>query len=83
MVFLNHFQLPDRYNAGTEFLSTFQQYNTTHISDHIKELHKQKRLIKANIRPGFLLEWFLKSLFPFIVKDVLTYGVAIEKHTIF
>ena len=34
-VFLNHFQLPVRYDAGTYLLSTFWQDKDTHISDHI------------------------------------------------
>ena len=36
MNFLNHFQLPVRYDVGTELLSTFQQDKDTHISDHIQ-----------------------------------------------
>ena len=35
MVFLNHFQLPVRYNAGTELLSNFEKTTADHISDHI------------------------------------------------
>jgi hypothetical protein len=35
MVFLNHFQLPVRYNAGTELLANFEQTKVDHISDHI------------------------------------------------
>ena len=36
MTFLNHFQLPVRYDVSTELLSNFQQDKATHISDHIK-----------------------------------------------
>ena len=72
MTFLNHFQLPVHYDIGTELLSTFRQDKSTHISDHIQEWRRQKRLIKAFIPPKFLLEWFLKSLLPYIVKDVST-----------
>jgi hypothetical protein len=35
MDFLNHFQLPMRYNAGTELLANFKQKTADHISDHI------------------------------------------------
>jgi hypothetical protein len=35
MAFLNHFQLPVRYNAGTELLANFEQMTADHISDHI------------------------------------------------
>ena len=60
MTFLNHFQLPVHYDVGTELLSTFQQDKATHISDHIKQWRRRKRLIKAFIPPELLLEWFLK-----------------------
>jgi hypothetical protein len=35
MAFLNHFQLPMRYDAGTELLTNFEQTTVDHISDHI------------------------------------------------
>ena len=79
ITFLNHFQLPVRYDAGTEVLSTFLQDKATHIYDHIQEWHRQKRLIKSFIPPEFLLEWFLKSLFPYIAKDVSTSRVQNEE----
>ena len=72
MNFLNHFQLPVCYDIGIELLSTFWQEKATHISDHIQEWRRRKRLIKAFIPPEFLLEWFLKSLLPYIAKDVFT-----------
>jgi hypothetical protein len=40
-------------------------------------------LIKAYIPPEFLLEWFLKSLLPYISKDVSTSGVTSEEEFIF
>ena len=83
MTFLNHFQLPVCYDVGTELLSTFWQDKATHISDHIQEWRRWKRLIKAFIPPKFLLEWFLKSLLPYIVKDVSTSGVQNEDQSIF
>ena len=83
MTFLNHFQLPVCYNVGIELLSTFRQDKATHISNHIQEWHRQKRLIKAFVPPKFILEWFLKLLMPYIVKDVSTYGVQNEEQAIF
>ena len=83
MTFLNHFQLPVRYDVGTELLSTFRQDKATHISDHIQEWRRRKRLIKAFIPPEFLLEWFLKSLLPYIVKDVSTSRMQNEEQAIF
>jgi hypothetical protein len=35
MDFLNHFQLPVRYNAGIELLANFKQTKEDHIFDHI------------------------------------------------
>jgi hypothetical protein len=62
---------------------TLRQDKSTHISDHIKEWHKRKRLIKSYIPPEFLLEWFLKSLLPYISKDVSTSRVTSEEEAIF
>ena len=42
-----------------------------------------EELIKAFIPPKFLLEWFLKSLLPYITKDVSTSGVQNKEQTIF
>ena len=70
--FLSHFQLPVHYDFGIDLLSTFRQDKATHILDHIQEWRRWKSLIKATIPPKFLLEWFLKSLLPYISKDVST-----------
>jgi hypothetical protein len=35
MDFLNHFQLPVRYDASTELLANFEHTIADHISDHI------------------------------------------------
>jgi hypothetical protein len=72
MAFLNHFQLPVRYDVGTEFLDNFEQTMADHISDHIQEWRCRKSLIKVPVPPSFLLEWFLKSLVPQLSKDVTT-----------
>jgi hypothetical protein len=36
MVFLNRFQLPLRYNVGTELLANFEKTKADHISNHIR-----------------------------------------------
>ena len=69
-IVLNHFQFPVWYDVGTDLLSTFWKNKATHIYDHIQEWRRRKRLIKANIPPEFLLEWFLKYFLPYISKDV-------------
>jgi hypothetical protein len=79
MAFLNHFQLPVRYDAGTELLANFEQTTADHISDHIREWRHRKSLIKVPVPPAFLLEWFLKSLVPQLSKDVATSGVFSRK----
>ena len=71
------------YDVDTKILSTFWQDKATHISDHIQEWHRHKRMIKAFIPPEFLLEWFLKSLLPYIMKDVSTSRVQNEDQAIF
>ena len=42
-----------------------------------------KTINKAFIPPEFLLEWFLKSLLPYIAKDVSTSGVQNKQQAIF
>ena len=46
-------------------------------------MRRWKRLIKSFIPPKFLLEWFLKSLLPYIEKDVSTSGVQNDEQAIF
>ena len=82
MVFLNHFQLPVRYDVSTELLDNFEQTKDDHISDHIREWQHQKSLIKVPVPPAFLLEWFFKSLVPQLSKDVATSRVFSEEEAI-
>jgi hypothetical protein len=82
MAFLNHFQLPVRYDASIELLSNFEQTSADHISDHIQEWRRRKSLIKVPVPPTLLLEWFLKSLVPQLSKDVATSGVFSEEEAI-
>ena len=49
LTFLNHFQLPVRYDVSTELLLTFHQDKPTHILDHIQEWRRWNELIKAFI----------------------------------
>jgi hypothetical protein len=41
MDFLTHYQLPIRYDTGTEILTSFKQTKGTHISDHIHEWRRR------------------------------------------
>jgi hypothetical protein len=82
MYFLNHFQLPVRYDIGTELLTNFEQKIVDHISNHIREWRRRKSLIKVPVPPTFLLEWFLKSLVPQLSKDVATSRVFYEEDAI-
>jgi hypothetical protein len=71
-----------RYDAGTELLVNFEQTTTDHISDHIQEWRCWKSLIKVQVPPAFLLEWFLKSLVLQLSKDIATSGVFSEEDAI-
>jgi hypothetical protein len=82
MAFLNHFQLPVRYDVGTELARQFRTNNSDHISDHIREWRRWKSLINVPVPPAFMLEWFLKSLVPQLSKDVVTSGVFFEEDAI-
>ena len=83
LVFLNHFQLSVRYNVVIEIMLSLNQEKATHISDHIQEWRRRKKLIKTYIPIEFMLEWFPKSLLPYISKDVSTFGVTYEEEVIF
>lgn len=62
---------------------TSQRQNTsTHISDHIHEWRRRRRLIKAQIPDQVLANWFVKSLLPTIAKDVALSGAATEEEVI-
>jgi hypothetical protein len=78
MSFLTHFQLPIRYETGTELLTSLRQTTSVHISDHIHEWRRRRRLIKAVIPDQLLAEWFTKSLLPQITRDV-SMGVVVTK----
>jgi hypothetical protein len=82
MDFLTHFQLPIHYETGTELLTSLHQTNSVHISDHIHEWRRRRRLIKATIPDQLLAEWFTKSLLPPISRDVAMGGVVTEEEAI-
>jgi hypothetical protein len=83
LVFLNHFQLSIHYNVSIEIIPSLCQDKATRISDHIQEWHRWKRLIKDYILLEFMLEWFLKSLLPYISKDFSTFRVTYKEEDIF
>jgi hypothetical protein len=78
MAFLTHYQLPIRYETGTEILSSFKQSSSTHISDHILEWRRRRCLIKVLLPDQILSAWFTKSLIGPIAYDVSMGGVITE-----
>jgi len=56
IAFLTHFQLPIRYETGTELLTSLWKNTTTHISDHIHEWRRRRRLVKAPIPDALLAD---------------------------
>jgi hypothetical protein len=82
MDFLTHYQLPIRYDTGTEILTSFKQTKGTHISDHIHEWRRRRRLIKLELPDQLLAEWFTKSFVNEIGKDIAMGGVVTEEQAI-
>jgi hypothetical protein len=82
MAFLTHYQLPIRYDTGTEILTSFKQDFGTHISDHIHEWRRRRRLIKLELPDQLLAEWFTKSFVNKIAKDIAMGGVVTEEQAI-
>jgi hypothetical protein len=82
MSFLTHFQLPIRYETGTELLNSLRQTTSIHISNHIHKWRRRRRLIKAVIPDQLLAEWFTKSLLPQIARDVVMGDVVNEEEAI-
>ena len=75
-IFLTHFQLPICYETGTDIFTSLCQNTSTHISDHIHEWRRQRRIIKAPILDQLLADWFTKSLLPSITRDVAMGGAV-------
>jgi hypothetical protein len=82
MAFLTHYQLPIRYEMGTEILSSFKQNKATHISDHIHEWQRRRCLIKLELPNQLLEEWFTKSFVNDINRDITMGGVVTEEQAI-
>ena len=79
MDFLTHYQLPIRYEMGTEILSSFKQTKATHISDHIHEWRRRRHLIKLELPDQLLAEWFTKSFVNDIGRDIAMGVVVMEE----
>ena len=82
IAFLTHFQLPIRYETGTELLTSLRKNTATHILDHIHEWRRYRRLVKTPIPDALLVDWFTKSLLPKISCNVAMSGVVIEEDVI-
>jgi hypothetical protein len=82
MDFLTDYQLPIYYDTGTEILTSFKQNKSTHISDHIHEWRRRRRLIKLELPDKLLAEWFTKSFVNEIGKEIAMGGVVMEEKTI-
>jgi hypothetical protein len=82
MDFLTHYQLPIRYDTGTEILTSFKQSKGTHISDHIHEWRRRRHLIKLELPDHLLAEWFTKSFVNEIGKDIAMGSVVTKEQAI-
>jgi hypothetical protein len=82
MSFLTHYQLPICYEMGTKILSSFKQSKATHISDHIHEWRRRRRLIKLELPDQLLAKWFTKSFVNDIGRDIDMGGVVMEEQAI-
>jgi hypothetical protein len=82
MAFLTHYQLPIRYDIGNEIFTSFKQSKGTHISDHIHEWRRRRRLIKLELPDQLLAEWFTKSFVNEIDKEISMGGVITEEQAI-
>ena len=81
-VFQSYFQLPLRYDTGTELLTTFRQNSATRLSNHVQEWHKRRSLCQApTFNDCVYMDWFLRMLFPSIGKDVASHFPHKEEET--
>lgn len=78
MEFLTHYQLLIRYEIGIKILISFKQSSSTHISDHIHEWRRRRRLIKVPLLDQILAKWFTKSIIGPISHD-FSMGVVVTK----
>ena len=64
---------------GTEILSSFKQNKATHISNHIHEWQRRRRLIKLELPDQLMAEWFKKSFVNDIGRDITMGGVVTKE----
>jgi hypothetical protein len=82
MDFLTHYQLPIRYETGTDIFTSFKQNKGTHIYDHIHEWRRRRRLIQLELPDQLLAELFKKSFLNNIGKDIAMGGVVTKEKAI-
>ena len=81
-IFLTHFHLLIYYETSTYLLICLHQKTSTHISDHIHEWRRRRRLIKDPIPDQLLADWFTKYLLPPITRDVAMEGDVTKEKAI-
>ena len=81
-IFLTHLQLLIRHETGTNILTYLRQNTSIHISDHIHEWRRRRRLIEAPILDQMLADWFSKYVFPLIDHDVAMSGSITKEQAI-
>ena len=63
-------------------MTSFKQTTATHISDHIHEWHRHRRMVKIFVPDHLLAEWFINSFFPSITEDVAKGSVVTKEQVI-
>ena len=81
-VLITHFQVPIHYEMDTDLLNSLRQNTSTHISNHIHEWRRRRRLIKAPIPDKLFVDWFTKYLLPPITRDVAMGSAITEEQAI-
>lgn len=76
--FLTLFQLPIRYETGTENFTKIKQTTITLISHHIHEWCRHGRMVKNFVPYHLLSEWCINSLFPSLTEDMVKSSVVTE-----
>jgi len=61
-----------------ELLTNFKQTTTTHISDHVHEWRRHRRMVKTFVLDHLLCEWFIKSFLSSVIEDVAKGGVLLK-----
>lgn len=63
-------------------MTNFKKTTSTHISEHIHKWWRRRRMVKTYVPDQLLAEWFINSLLPSIIEDVVKGGVVIEEQVI-